>query len=251
MKIYTTILVLLSTINIYSQKNDTIRLSDFKLCELTVDRLKKSDPNLKQTKLEEMELCKDGFIQDYRFENRIGYVSKLYPGVVFQKSQSGSKYIAKIHLTKDFKGYLPDGNYVDLKAVKVNYILKKYENLNTWTSRGCSDYWGINKNNQIYFYVKINNKKKPHYPIDENYYSEQPIAGIDIVSDCYSYHQNDVQTTKPLVILDGKEISGDSLEFIKPEDIESVNVIKDQNAINKYGEKAKNGVIEVFLKKKE
>lgn len=38
---------------------------------------------------------------------------------------------------------------------------------------------------------------------------------------------------------------------LKPEDVEKINVIKDKNAIDKYGEKGKNGVVEVFLKKKK
>lgn len=246
-----TILVLITTIKSYSQEVDTIKLSDFKLCELTIDFIKEKDPNLKQTKVEEMNLCSDGFVQDGRFENRIGYESKLYPGVIFQKYGSGVNTIAKIHLTKEFNGYLPDGNYIDLKFLTVKEILKKYVSLDSWTSRGCSDYWAINDNKQIYYYVKINKERKPQYPVDEKYYSEQLIEGIDIVADCYSYLQNKETKVKPLIILDGKEISEDSIKNLGPDDIESINVIKDQNAINKYGEKGKNGVIEVFLKKKK
>jgi hypothetical protein len=250
MKKIFTILVLITIIKSYSQNTDTIKLSDFKLCELTIEILKEKDPNLKQTKIEEMNLCSDGFVQDGRFENRIGYESKLYPGVVFQKYDLETNTIAKIHLTKEFKGYLPDGNYVDLKFLKAEDILKKYDSLNSWTSRGCSDYWGINNNKQIYYYVKINKDKKPQYPVDEKYYSEQLIEGIDIIADCYTYHQTKETKVSPLIILEGKEVSENSIKDLNPDDVESINVIKDQNAINKYGEKGKNGVIEIFLKKK-
>ncbi|WP_390450816.1 hypothetical protein [Chryseobacterium sp. Alg-005] len=225
---------------------DAIKLSDFKLCELTIDDLKKRDPELKQVKFEEMDLCSDGFVQDGRFENRIGYESKLYPGVVFQKYQPDLNIIAKIHLTKEFKGYLPDGNYVDMKTLKTSDILKKYNTLKKWTSRGCSDYWGINQDKQLYFYVKINKDKKPQYPIDEKYYMEQLVDGIDIVSDCYNTRE-----IKPLYILDGKEVSEEILKALKPENVESVNILKDKNAVSKYGEKGKNGVIEIFLKSKK
>lgn len=251
MKKILTILVLITTIKTYSQKNDTIKLSDFKLCELTIDYLKQKDPNLRQIKVEEMDLCSDGFVQDARFENRIGYESQLYPGVIFQKHQSDLNIIAKIHLTEGFKGYLPDGNYIDMKSLKAIEILKKYDNLQTWISRGCSDYWGINQSKEIYFYVKINKDKKPQYPVDEKYYSEKPIVGIDILSDCYSYNEKKSQKIKPLIILDGKEVSEESMYSLKPEDVEKINVIKDKNAIDKYGEKGKNGVVEVFLKKKK
>ncbi len=250
MKKILTILVLITTIKAYSQKVDTIKLSDFKLCELTIDFLKEKDPNLKKTKVEEMNLCSDGFVQDGRFENRIGYKSALYHGVIFQKHESGINKVAKIHLTKEFKGYLPNGNYIDLTFLKAKDILKKYVSLNSWTSRGCSDYWGINDNEQIYYYVRINKDKKPKYPVDEKYYSEQQIEGIDIIANCYSYNETKATKVKPLIILEGKEVSEDSIKDLKPEDVESINVIKDQNAINKYGEKGKNGVIEIFLKKK-
>lgn len=250
MKKIFTILVLITTIKSYSQNIDTIRLSDFKLCELTIDILKEKDPNLRQTTVEEMNLCSDGFVQDGRFENRIGYESKLYPGVIFQKYGLGTNTIAKIHLTKEFKGYLPNGNYIDLRSLKAGDVLKNYDSLNSWTSRGCSDYWGINDRKQLYYYVKINKDKKPQYPIDEKYYSEQLIEGIDIIADCYSYKENNATKIKPLIILDGKEVDEDSLENLNPDDVESINVIKDQNAINKYGEKGKNGVIEIFLQKK-
>lgn len=248
MKQFIIILSLFASLNIYSQMSDTIKLSDFKLCELTIDNLKKRDPELKQVKIEEMNLCSDGFVQDSRFDNRIGYESKLYPGVIFQKYQSDLNIIAKIHLTKDFEGYLPDGNYIDMKTLKTSEILKKYNNLNKWTSKGCSDYWGINKDKQLYFYVKINKSKKPQYPIDEKYYLEQLVDGIDIISDCYSYYENNTGEIKPLYILDGNEISEEILKALKPENIKSVNILKDKNAVNKYGEKGKNGVVEIFLK---
>lgn len=40
------------------------------------------------------------------------------------------------------------------------------------------------------------------------------------------------------------------LSDIKHEDVESIIVLKDRNASQKYGEKGKNGVIEIYHKKK-
>jgi TonB-dependent SusC/RagA subfamily outer membrane receptor len=54
---------------------------------------------------------------------------------------------------------------------------------------------------------------------------------------------------KPLCMIDGKEITNEEMENIKPETIESINVLKGENATAKYGESAKNGVIEITLKK--
>ena len=243
------ILILLFSIKLISQQKNEIRLSEIKLCELTLDDLKQKDIDLKQITLEEMDLCSDGFVQDGRFENRIGYSSKLYPGVIFQKYDSNSNLIAKIHLTKDFKGFLPDGKYIDLKNIKAQEIITKYDSLNVWTSRGCSDYLGINKNKELYFYVRLNKNKEPRYPIDDKYYSEQQIEGVDIIADCYST-QKSTSESRPLYLVDGKEVTEKIIFEIKPNDVESINVLKDLSATKKYGEKGKNGVIEIFLKKK-
>lgn len=55
----------------------------------------------------------------------------------------------------------------------------------------------------------------------------------------------------PLYIIDGKEMRGaNALKSINPDDIESINVLKDEAAIDKYGEKGRNGVLIVKLKKK-
>ena len=54
---------------------------------------------------------------------------------------------------------------------------------------------------------------------------------------------------QPLMIVDGKEMEGGDLEDIDPETIESVNVYKGEKAIEKYGEKAKHGVVDIITKK--
>jgi len=54
---------------------------------------------------------------------------------------------------------------------------------------------------------------------------------------------------KPLIVVDGS-ISDVDLNKIDPETIESMKVMKDDYAKDKYGEKGKNGVIEITSKKK-
>ena len=53
------------------------------------------------------------------------------------------------------------------------------------------------------------------------------------------------------VIIDGKEIPAGAkmAEYVNPENIESMNVLKDKVAYIKYGEKAKKGAIEIKTKK--
>lgn len=56
--------------------------------------------------------------------------------------------------------------------------------------------------------------------------------------------------TEPLYILNGKIIGKEEFKKINPNDIEFVNVLKSKSATKKYGEDAKNGVVEIFLKAK-
>ncbi|CDF78397.1 peptidase, M56 family [Formosa agariphila KMM 3901] len=63
----------------------------------------------------------------------------------------------------------------------------------------------------------------------------------------------ELSTTGPqanvIYIIDGKESTQKEVDEINPDTIESINVIKDNNATAKYGDKAKDGIIEITLKK--
>ncbi len=54
--------------------------------------------------------------------------------------------------------------------------------------------------------------------------------------------------TQPLYVLDGKTISAVEMKKIDPNTIESINVFKDKDATDKYGDKGKNGVVEIKSK---
>lgn len=53
----------------------------------------------------------------------------------------------------------------------------------------------------------------------------------------------------PLIFLDGQIIDKARMDAINPNDIESISVLKDKSATAVYGEKGKNGVILIVLKK--
>lgn len=53
---------------------------------------------------------------------------------------------------------------------------------------------------------------------------------------------------KPLFLVDGKKV--ENIENIDPMKIESITVYKQENAVAKYGEQGKNGVVEITMKKK-
>jgi hypothetical protein len=54
---------------------------------------------------------------------------------------------------------------------------------------------------------------------------------------------------KPLYILDGKEVKEKKFKGISPDNIATINVYKGDKAVEKYGKKAKDGVVEITTKK--
>ena len=72
----------------------------------------------------------------------------------------------------------------------------------------------------------------------------------DSVQTKKTQHKLEVAKDKrPLVYVDNLEIDYDELETIDQNTIKSMNVLKNENATEKYGEKAKYGVIEIYTKK--
>jgi len=59
----------------------------------------------------------------------------------------------------------------------------------------------------------------------------------------------DFAKSNSLFIIDGKEATKAEVDQLNPDKIESVNVLKGESAITKYGVKSKNGVVEISLKK--
>lgn len=61
---------------------------------------------------------------------------------------------------------------------------------------------------------------------------------------------NSINNSQPLIIIDGVEKeAGFKINSVPTDDIENINVYKDENATQKFGAKGKNGVIEITTKK--
>lgn len=60
-----------------------------------------------------------------------------------------------------------------------------------------------------------------------------------------SFHLDDTKKQSFLYLIDGKEVSKEDFSKIDPKNIKNVNILKDNTAVKKYGDKAKNGVIEI------
>lgn len=229
-----------------------ITISGFCLCQTTLPDLQKLSNDFKPIEVEEMDLGKKCISQDSRFENGKGYYSKMFPGMIFQKTQTSNE-ISKIRLTKDFKGNLPDGTPIDLSNLKLRDVFNIYPKLkDTWGSRGCSDYWSF-ANDTLFFYVKIDTTKKPQFPIDEAYYYDKPIEAVDLLISCYRIFEKKERYKQlfndPVFFIDSVNVTRLEMQEYQPTDIAVVTVYKDTNAIKLVGEQGKFGAVYVETKK--
>lgn len=64
-----------------------------------------------------------------------------------------------------------------------------------------------------------------------------------------SQESSNANSQKPVCILDGCEVDSTILNRLNPNDISTIDVVKDKAAVMKYGDKAKNGVILIKTKK--
>lgn len=91
---------------------------------------------------------------------------------------------------------------------------------------------------------ETNNAKESNVNTDKNEYTEAyKNAGVLRIA-------SENKAEKPLFVVDDKIIGNDDITKIKPNDIESVTVLKDESATKLYGEKGKNGVVIIKMLKK-
>ncbi len=63
--------------------------------------------------------------------------------------------------------------------------------------------------------------------------------------------RTDNNDQKPLIILNGKELKKRKLKSLESNDIKKIKVLKGNDAVEKYGKKGENGVIEVITKRRK
>lgn len=81
-------------------------------------------------------------------------------------------------------------------------------------------------------------------------YGEKAANGVILVTTKATGEKADkvsANSANPLIILNGEVYTGDINSF-RPEDIEHINVLKDETAVREYGENGINGVIEITTK---
>ncbi|QDH80668.1 TonB family protein [Echinicola soli] len=97
---------------------------------------------------------------------------------------------------------------------------------------------------------ELNKKNKPVKP---NKLDEVVVVGYGAVTENKStsplLNYNTFEEGKePLLVIAGKKYQKEKLSHLSPEDIKSINVLKDESAFEKYDEEGKYGVIEITLK---
>lgn len=74
-------------------------------------------------------------------------------------------------------------------------------------------------------------------------------GAVEITTKDFTNHNAvDFFQSGAVVFIDGKEVSESEFKKINPQAIESVNVLKGRSAMDKYGERGRNGAIEIQLK---
>ncbi|AUP80965.1 M56 family metallopeptidase [Flavivirga eckloniae] len=143
-------------------------------------------------------------------------------------SKPGSGIIDE--LIKTFKGkaiYILDGNEItekELRSIDENAI----NSINLLKDKSATKKYGDKGKNGV---IEITTKKQKNKKII--------FSGIS-------------NNAHPLYIIDGKEIKKEEVEdIIDHDDIETIRVIKNKSDIKKYGDKGKNGVVEITTKKEK
>lgn len=88
------------------------------------------------------------------------------------------------------------------------------------------------------------------YPLNQDTLDGRPLKMDTLRFESAMSPQNTM--TEALIVIDGaiqNLPANQALESVKPEDIQSINVLKGESATKRYGERGQNGVIEIFTKK--
>jgi len=159
-----------------------------------------------------------------KFEN--GVVAVGYAPKSPVKEDAGSNS-SKINIDGDNPPlYIVDGKMLEKGAFeKINPNTDNIEKINVLKDKEATDKYGEKGK---YGVLEIT-MKEPH--------SVQTVPGVDLKSIDWK--------NPPLIFLDGIDIDKAEMDAINPNDIVSIDVLKDKSATTSFGEKAKNGVIQI------
>ena len=147
--------------------------------------------------------------------------------------------------------YVVDGTVINKRKAEYFTEVGGVESVNVLKGKSATDKYGDQGKNGV---IELTLKKGVALDVPEDKY----VVGYPITSHLktppspialnFNSRSNNSKNP-PLYILDGVIIDKAKMDAINPETIESVSVLKDKSATDKYGEKAKEGVVEIKLKK--
>jgi hypothetical protein len=85
------------------------------------------------------------------------------------------------------------------------------------------------------------------YANNENSISQEDITHASDTTPVQNFPAS--AAASPLYVLDGKILNKKEADKLDPSSIQQINVLKGKDATDKYGDKGKNGVVEITLKK--
>lgn len=155
--------------------------------------------------------------------------------IVDGKELSGEE-VKKIHIEEGSSIHVTSDDNEDIKHVTIRKIEKKGKGKNLTI---------IDTDNDEKVYVKRNKNVMIIKDSDAD-------KDIDVISgddhSSFFFIDNDGKD-EPLYYVDGKKAKAKDIREIDPNNIERMDVLKGNGAIEKYGKKAKNGVVEITTKK--
>ncbi|MDP3312986.1 M56 family metallopeptidase [Lutibacter sp.] len=186
----------------------------------------------------------------------IGNVTSREPKTIHEKHMSIQKQMKNGESNEGYSYYFSDGNKVkwvekiEIDSLHLNKEYSEKETVKTWVSKDGKEKKFITitteiktdddhqieiekDKNENFIIIKKDGETKTKHKIQSN--GNAMFIGSD--------------KENALYIIDGKESTTEEFKKISNESIESIDVLKGPKAIEKYGEKAKNGVIIILTKK--
>ncbi len=173
-------------------------------------------------------------IKDKKINDKYGDKGKYGVIIISTKTPSEKNIVIRgvgSISSKDTPLYSIDGVVCDDSLTLNSLNTESIESITVLKGAGATSIYGEKgKNGAILITLK---KGKP----EENKKQAVKITGTKEINE-------------PLYVIDGVVIENFDMKSLDTATIQSINILKDSEAVKKYGEKAKNGVIEVTLKRK-
>ena len=142
--------------------------------------------------------------------------------------------------------YIVDGKEVEnLNNISANDV----KSISLLKNASAISYYGEKGKNGVIIVTTKKNANATQTVIPGTFDYNEPQTEEKVTNAISTLRVRGTGGNEPLYIVDGKEIEAGSLGNISPNDIESIEVLKNGSAISHYGEKGKNGVIIVTTKK--